>query len=101
MLFRSLWMGIPVVTLAGRRFLGRMGTSFLTHLGLPELVASSPDDYVRIAAGLAADLPRLERIRQGLRERILASPLCDGPAYARSIEAAFRQAWRRWCEERR
>lgn len=99
--FEALWMGIPVVTLAGRRFLGRMGTSFLTHLGLPELVASSPDDYVRIAAGLAADLPRLERLRQGLRERILASPLCDGPAYARSIEVAFRQAWRRWCEERR
>lgn len=99
--FEALWMGIPVVTLSGRRFLGRMGTSFLTHLGLPELIAPTSDDYVRIAAGLAADLPRLDALRHGLRDRIMASPLCDGPAYARSIEAAFRQAWRRWCESRK
>lgn len=96
--FEALWMGVPVVTLAGRRFLGRMGTSFLTHLGLPELVATTPENYVRIAADLAADLGRLEQLRGSLRERVMASPLCDGPRYARSIEAAFRQAWRRWCE---
>ena len=97
--FEALWMGVPVVTLAGRRFLGRMGTSFLTHLGLPELVAQTPDDYVRIASSLGSDLPRLEALRGTLRQRIMASPLCDGPAYARSIECAFRAAWRRWCEK--
>lgn len=99
--FEALWMGVPVVTLAGRRFLGRMGASFLTHLGLPELVAKDPDAYVATAAGLASDLDRLSALRQGLRQRILASPLCDAPAYARSIEVAFRAAWRRWCEGRR
>ncbi len=98
--FEALWMGVPVVTLAGRRFLGRMGTSFLTHLGLTELVAETPADYVRIASGLASDLPRLEGLRRRLRQRIMDSPLCDGPAYARSIEIAFRRAWRRWCEGR-
>ncbi len=99
--FEALWMGVPVVTLAGRRFLGRMGASFLTHLGLPELVAPTSEDYVRIAADLAADLDQVAGLRSSLRERILRSPLCDGPAYARSIEAAFRQAWRRWCESPR
>jgi protein O-GlcNAc transferase len=98
--FEALWMGVPVVTLAGRRFLGRMGTSFLTHLGMPDLVADTPEAYVRIAAALAGDLDRLAALRQQFRERILASPLCDGPAYARSIEKAFREAWRRWCEAR-
>ena len=99
--FEALWMGVPVVTLAGRRFLGRMATSFLIHLGLPELVASDADAYVATAAGLASDLDRLSALRHSLRQRILASPLCDGPAYTRSIEVAFRAAWRRWCEGRR
>lgn len=99
--FEALWMGVPVVTLAGRRFLGRMATSFLTHLGLPELVASDADAYVAVATGLASDLERLSALRHSLRQRILASPLCDGPAYTRSIEVAFRAAWRRWCEGRR
>ena len=99
--FEALWMGVPVVTLAGRRFLGRMGASFLTHLGLPELVADDADGYVAAAASLASDLDRLTALRQGLRQRILASPLCDGPAYARSIEIALRSAWRRWCGGRR
>jgi protein O-GlcNAc transferase len=98
--FEALWMGVPVVTLAGRRFLGRMGTSFLTHLGMPELVAPTPEAYVGTAVALSADLDRLAAIRSGLRDRVMASPLCDGPAYARSIEAAFRAAWRRWCESR-
>jgi protein O-GlcNAc transferase len=95
--FEALWMGVPVVTLAGTRFLGRMGASFLTHLGLPDLVAADADAYVEAAAKLAADLPRLADLRLTMRERILASPLCDGPAYARSIEAAYRVAWREWC----
>jgi predicted O-linked N-acetylglucosamine transferase (SPINDLY family) len=96
--FEALWMGVPVVNLAGRRWLGRMGTSFLTHLGAAELIAGTPDDYVRIAAALAGDLDRLADLRARLRERVLASPLCDDRAYAASIEKAFRTAWRRWCE---
>ena len=99
--FEALWMGVPVVTLAGRRFLGRMGASFLTHLGLPELVAEDADGYVAAAAELASDLDRLSVLRKGLRRRILESPLCDAPSYSRSIEVAFRAAWRRWCEGRR
>jgi protein O-GlcNAc transferase len=99
--FEALWMGVPVVTLAGRRFLGRMGASFITHVGLPELVAADADAYLGIAAGLAADPERLAALRAGLRERVLASPLCDAQRYARSVDVAFRAAWREWCAGRR
>lgn len=97
--FEALWMGVPVITLAGSRFLGRMGASFLTQIGLPELIAETQDDYVSIVAALAADRPRLQSLRTSLRQRVAASPLCDPTAYARSIEAAFRDMWRKWCAD--
>jgi predicted O-linked N-acetylglucosamine transferase (SPINDLY family) len=53
---------------------------------------------VRIAAGLAADLPRLAELRAGLRDRVQGSPLADGPRYTRQVEAAYRGMWRRWCD---
>src|ERR1035437_1012063 len=59
----ALWMGLPVVTLAGTRHVSRVGVSLLTNVGLTELVAKDADDYVEIAAGLAGDLPRLETMR--------------------------------------
>ncbi len=86
----ALWMGVPVVTLAGRHFFGRMGASILTHAGLPELVSASADEFARIAAGLAADIDGLAVLRAGLRERLRASAVCDGPRYARAMEAAYR-----------
>ena len=92
----SLWMGVPVVTLAGERPVGRMGAAQLGAVGLPELVAESPDAYVEIAAGLAADLPRLATIRRELRPRLQASPLGDVPAFTRDLEAAYRDLWRNW-----
>jgi predicted O-linked N-acetylglucosamine transferase (SPINDLY family) len=93
----SFWMGVPVVTLVGRTVVGRAGLCQLTNLGLPELIASSPEQYVRIAAELAQDLPRLGNLRTTLRQRMRSSPLMDAPRFARNIEAAYRQMWRRWC----
>jgi hypothetical protein len=90
-------MGVPVVSLAGRTAVGRAGLSILSNAGLPELVARSPEEYVRIARDLAADLPRLADLRAGLRSRLLRSPLTDAPRFARNVEAAFRGMWRRWC----
>jgi protein O-GlcNAc transferase len=92
----ALWMGVPVVTLAGDRFCGRMGLSLLENVGLPELVARTPEDYVRIAAELAADRPRLAALRAGLRPRMAASPICDAPRAARELEGAYRAMWRDW-----
>ena len=93
----ALWMGVPVVSLAGRQSVSRAGYSQLSNLGLPELVAFSEDDYVRIAAQLAGDLPRLVELRRTLRPRMEASPLMDAPRFARGIETTYRAMWQRWC----
>jgi protein O-GlcNAc transferase len=92
----ALWMGVPVVSLAGDRFCARMGLSLLENVGLPELVARTPDGYVRIAAGLAGDLPRLRALRSNLRHRMAASPVCDSPRAARELEDAYRAMWECW-----
>ncbi len=63
----ALWMGVPVISLAGRTAVGRAGLSILSNVGLPELVARTPAEYLRIATDLAADLPRLAALRAGLR----------------------------------
>jgi predicted O-linked N-acetylglucosamine transferase (SPINDLY family) len=76
---------------------GRAGLSLLRNLTLHELAAQSPEEYVAIAAALAGDLPRLAGLRAGLRGRMAASPLMDGPRLARGVEAAYRRMWRDWC----
>ncbi|MGA2440074.1 MAG: tetratricopeptide repeat protein [Tepidisphaeraceae bacterium] len=93
----ALWMGVPVITLMGRTAVGRGGGSVLRNVGLPELVAETPAQYVQIATDLAGDLSRLAELRRTLRPRMLASPLMDGPRFARNIEAAYRQMWGNWC----
>ena len=96
--FEALWMGVPVVTLAGAAMAGRWSASILHTLKLDELVAGSREEYVRIAAGLAGDLRRLSGLRAGLRARVVNSPLCDGKARARQVERIYRALWRRWCK---
>jgi predicted O-linked N-acetylglucosamine transferase (SPINDLY family) len=93
----SLWMGVPVITLLGQTAVGRAGMSLLTNLGLPELIAAAPEQFVRIARELAGDLARLGELRASLRERMQKSPLMDGPRFARHVEAAYRTMWQRWC----
>ena len=95
----ALWMGVPVVSLAGQTAVGRSGLSILSNVGLPELVARDPEQYVRIAAELAEDLPRLSNLRATLRQRMQSSRLMDAPRFARNVEAAYREMWKRWCVE--
>ena len=95
----ALWMGVPVITLYGKSHAGRMCASVLAGMGLSHLTARTPDDYVRIATALSGDLDALEQMRAGLRARMAASPLCDGHAFARKIEAAYREIWRTWCAD--
>jgi predicted O-linked N-acetylglucosamine transferase (SPINDLY family) len=95
----ALWMGVPVVSLVGRTAVGRGGASILSNVGVAELVARTPQQYVQIAADLAGDLPRLSELRRTLRGRMQASPLMDAPRFARNVEAAYRQMWRNWCEQ--
>jgi predicted O-linked N-acetylglucosamine transferase (SPINDLY family) len=94
----ALWMGVPVVSLVGRTAVGRGGASILTNVGVQELVARTPEQYVQIATDLAGDLPRLAELRRTLRGRMEASPLMDAPRFARNVEAAYRQMWRNWCQ---
>jgi predicted O-linked N-acetylglucosamine transferase (SPINDLY family) len=92
----ALWMGVPVVTLLGDRHAGRMVAGVLRQVGLDDLVARTPSEYVATAVALAGDGERLAALRLGLRERVRGSPLCDGAAFTRQLEAAYRELWRRW-----
>ncbi len=92
----SLWMGVPVVTLAGHTHAARVGVSLLANTGLHDWIAHTPDDYVNIAARTAADTAGLAALRGSLRQRLLASPLCDQPAFARRFESALRTMWTAW-----
>jgi len=93
----SLWMGVPVVTLAGRTAVGRAGVSILSNVGLPGLIAETVDVYAARALEWAGDLARLSRVRLGLREQMRSSALMNGPRYAADVEAAFREMWKTWC----
>jgi len=93
----SLWMGVPVVTLVGPTVVGRAGLCQLMNLGLPELIASSDEKYVRIAVELAQNLPRLSDLRKTLRGRMRASPLMDAGRFARNLETAYHRMWSTWC----
>lgn len=90
----AMWMGVPVVTLAGTVHRARVGASLLAAAGLPELVANSPEEFVRIAAALANDPERLTALRIGLRERLRTGPLGDGPAFAARFGAAVAELCR-------
>lgn len=94
----ALWMGVPTVSLVGPAALSRGGLSILSNVGLPELAAHSPEDYLRIASELASDLPRLAALRTGMRDRLLASPLTNGPRFAKNLEGIYRSLWQNWCQ---
>jgi protein O-GlcNAc transferase len=95
----ALWMGVPVVSLAGETGVSRGGLSLLSNVGSAELVAQSTEQYVRIAADLAGDVKRLSELRSGLRERMRRSPLMDAPRFARNVEAAYRKMWTERCSK--
>jgi predicted O-linked N-acetylglucosamine transferase (SPINDLY family) len=89
-------MGVPVLTLLGDRHAGRMVASVLTRLGLTDLVAHTPEGFVARAVELANNPDHLAFLRAGLRERMCASPLCDGQTFTRQLETAYREMWLRY-----
>jgi protein O-GlcNAc transferase len=94
----ALWMGVPVITLAGLRRSERISTANLTRVGLQDWSVDSTEAYVARAVAAANDLQGLAALRAGLRERTAASPLRQASTVARSLEVAFRSMWQRWCE---
>ena len=89
---QAMWMGVPVLTLYGKHFVSRMGASFMTEAGLPEWVAHDEDEYVTIAARMAADRTALLRLKAGLRQRLQKLPAWDVRQHTRNIESALQIA---------
>jgi predicted O-linked N-acetylglucosamine transferase (SPINDLY family) len=97
---QALWMGVPVVTLAGGNFVGRMGASFMNTLGHPEWVANDADAYVAAAVSLARETASLRTGRSRLRQQMATSPLCNIKAYVTHLEALYNAMWTAYCEGR-
>jgi predicted O-linked N-acetylglucosamine transferase (SPINDLY family) len=93
----GLWMGVPFVTLRGDRLVAHQGEGILRNMGLADWIAADSDAYVALAVARANDRPGLAALRATLRPRLLASPLCDGPRFARNLQAAFEGMWSRYC----
>ncbi len=93
----ALWMGVPVVTVAGSSHVSRVGVSLLSAVGMPELIARDPDHLLDIAARLASDRSNLNALRSSLRSRLRSSPLCDAPAMGRALGEVLRGLWREHC----
>ena len=93
----SLWMGVPVITLPGATVVSRGSLSVLSNLSLEELAVRTRSDYVALAVALSKDLARLRELRAGLRGRLEHSVLTDADRFARRVESAYRDIWRKWC----
>jgi protein O-GlcNAc transferase len=96
----AFWMGVPVLSLQGDKFISHMGESFLHNLDLEQWIARSPEDYVEKAVAMASDLSMLSTLRQGLRNRLLQSQICNAPLFVENLEKAFREMWRIWCDKK-
>jgi predicted O-linked N-acetylglucosamine transferase (SPINDLY family) len=94
----ALWMGVPVVTLSGHTSLARGSVTALTNVGLQDLIAVTPDQYIAIAMTLAANPAKLSHQRQTLRPRMHSSPLCNPQQFTTDLEAIYRQAWQTWAQ---
>jgi len=93
-------MAVPLVTLWGGTFAGRVGGATMTAIGLPELAARDVDCYVDTAVQLAGDWDRLAALRSEIRGRTERSLISDTATVTRRVEAAFREMWTRWCQDR-
>jgi protein O-GlcNAc transferase len=94
----AMWMGVPVITLAGTAYHSRVGVSLLSNVSLPELVAKTSDEYVSIAINLAKDLKRLQSLREHLRDMMTYSPLCDAKRFTVNLELCYRKIWETYCK---
>ncbi len=92
----ALWMGVPVITLAGNTHASRVGVSLLSNVGIPELIAETYDEYVDIAVNLAANIKRLKTLRGSLRDMIAGSPLTDAKRFIANLENSYRSVWEKW-----
>ncbi len=94
----ALWMGVPVVTIAGNTVVSRQTVSALANIGLAdELAFPNIEAYIQGAVALANDRQRLSKLRQEIRPRMAASPLRQPEPFVRDLEALYRRMWEAWC----
>lgn len=96
----AMWMGVPVIVLAGNTHASRVGTSLLSNAGCTQFIAQTVESYVELAVQLAKDRERLHKLRSELRAKMKHSPLTDAKQFARGVETAYRTMWQRWCQEK-
>lgn len=89
----SLWMGVPVVTIAGRGFAARVCASLVTAAGVPELVCNTAEEYVDLAVALGRDAPRRQALRQRLLDNRKTSVLFNTPLLVSSLEGVFAEMY--------
>jgi predicted O-linked N-acetylglucosamine transferase (SPINDLY family) len=92
----SLWMGVPVITLAGDHAVSRLCAAHLSRVGLDEFITHTEDEYLQRTIQFANDLPALNQVRQSLRAR-MSAPECQPATITRHLEAAYREMWQKWC----
>jgi protein O-GlcNAc transferase len=96
----ALWMGVPVITLAGDTHASRVGASLLSNIGLSDLVAHTREQYREIAVRLASDLNKLKSLRYTLRDRVARSPLTDATRFIVHLENCYKNIWDKYCKIR-
>jgi protein O-GlcNAc transferase len=94
----AIWMGVPVVALEGNTHVSRVGVSLLSNVGVQELIAHTPEEYISIAVDLAGDPNRLRFLREHLRDMMSRSPLCDAKSFTTNLEICYRRIWETWCK---
>jgi protein O-GlcNAc transferase len=94
----AVWMGVPVLTLAGKTMSSRVGAIVNANVGLPAFTTDSAEEFVAQAVHWSQRLPELAELRASLRSRTIAAPMCQPLTVARWFEAALRTMWQRWCE---
>ncbi len=93
----AMWMGVPVMTLAGNTHASRVGISLLSNVGLSELIAKTPNEYIVLTTNLSKDIDKLLFLRKNIRDMMAKSPLCDANRFTINLENCYRQIWRNWC----
>jgi len=93
----AIFMGVPVISLAGVTHVSRVGVSLLRTLGLHDLIATNEAEYIQLAATLAANPARLQSLRIALRPRMQSSPLCDEASFAVRFQSLLRTTWQVAC----
>jgi protein O-GlcNAc transferase len=89
----TLWMSTPIINIKGGRMSHRISSSILHNAGFPEFVVNSKEEYINKAISLAMDKEAISNYKKNIRQKYLASCICDTQEFARDLENSFREMW--------